>query len=516
MLGTTAMNENSRMAIDSDGLHEIANTEVPDRALDIVFVHGLGGASHSTWRYDPHGSENHFFWPQALGQDLEDCGIWTVGYPAGITALGKPGMIIEKRAGNLAQKLVNAGIGARPIVFITHSMGGLIVKSLLVASQTLADDNRKLVASAVRGIVFCGTPHRGSAFADAARVLATLLGGPQPHVDEMRSNAEHLDLLHDEFIEWHRRNPVAIESYAENIGLFQTRAILRPLPLGLVVPRASANPGIPGHAVRDVDDDHLTMVKPRNRQHDVYAGVLRFVKLIKNFGDSKNHLGQERADAQVQGQSIVTTHQSASGDAGKQQTRIAADSWPSVARPEYYCYISRTKVDEMLAQSLGATGADFSSDPDPELPTDIPYGRSDLYHLNAREKRITARRLQKLLPLLRSDISTFNWGEALASQGLHHVAHEFIVSDIDDQHLVASLSAKKNECALVLYCSLANFSHVNMSNGRPSFQSTNFEFFVRRVPVMLDSVFVLTSQHGCMFHGSPIYLKLAASKGLSL
>ena len=83
--------------------------------------------------------------------------------------------------------------------------------------------------------------------------------------------------FHDQFIEWHRNHPIPVDSYAENIGLFRTRRLLRPLPLGLVVPRASANPGIAGHTVRDVDDDHLTLVKPSDRNHDVFAGVIRFI-----------------------------------------------------------------------------------------------------------------------------------------------------------------------------------------------------------------------------------------------
>jgi tetratricopeptide (TPR) repeat protein len=265
--------------VDSEGFHGIANTSESSRDADVVFVHGLGGTSHATWRHGIEGSAGHFFWPASLAEDLPRCGVWTVGYPAGLTALGKPGMIIEKRAGNLAQKLANAGLGARPLVFIAHSMGGLVLKSLIVGSQTLADADRKRIVGMIRCIVFCATPHRGSAFADAAGVLGAFFGGSQDHVDEMRANAEPLDILHDEFIEWQRVHQVPVQSYAENVGLFRARRwFLPPVPLGLVVPRASANPGIAGHTVRDVDDDHLSLVKPRDRKHDVYAGVLRFIR----------------------------------------------------------------------------------------------------------------------------------------------------------------------------------------------------------------------------------------------
>ena len=268
------------MTRDSEGLHEIANTSKPDRQADIVFIHGVGGASHSTWRHGREGEQGHFFWPEELGKDLPNCGIWSVGYPAGFTELGKPGMIIEKRAGNISHKLATAGLGHRPVVFVTHSMGGLIVKSLIVHSQTLPDENRKRIVSMVRGIVFCGTPHRGSEFADAAVVLGKFFGGSQRHVGEMRKNAEPLNTLHNEFIEWHRQCLVPVESYAENNHLFRKRRLLRPLflRLNLVVPSGSADPNITGRTVRNVDEDHLSLVKPPNRQHDVYAGVLRFIR----------------------------------------------------------------------------------------------------------------------------------------------------------------------------------------------------------------------------------------------
>ncbi len=267
---------------DLEGLHAVANTSKLERKADIIFVHGLGGSSHSTWRHGKPGSLDYFFWPEELGKDLPDFGIWTVGYPAGITELGKPGMIIESRAGNLAQRLANAGLGKLPLVFVCHSLGGLIIKSLLVSSQTQADPDRKNLANMVRAIVFCGTPHRGSTFASAANVLGKLLGGSQKHVIEMRANAEPLDILHDAFIEWHRKHTIPVQSYAENVGLFRKNWFGRPIPLGQVVPRASANPGIAGDTVRVVDEDHLTLVKPRNRNHVVYAGVVRFVSEALN------------------------------------------------------------------------------------------------------------------------------------------------------------------------------------------------------------------------------------------
>lgn len=262
----------------SDGIFPIANTDVTNLQADIVFVHGLSGDAFETWRNGKQGHAAHFFWPQELGKDLPHCAIWTVGYPAGITTFSDPGMMIEKRAGNIAQKLVNSGLGKLPIIFITHSMGGLLIKRLVVTSQIQPDVEYKNLVRMIRGIVFCATPHRGSDFATAASILGTFFGNVQSHVAEMHRDSEQLDLLHDRFVEWHRNNPVPIKSYAEHNGLLKRKWWGRPVPLGCVVSRSSANPNIAGHVVDDVDYDHLNLVKPHDRSHDVYLGVLRFIK----------------------------------------------------------------------------------------------------------------------------------------------------------------------------------------------------------------------------------------------
>jgi len=266
--------------IDTEGVFPIANTSRLDRRADIVFVHGLAGNSHGTWRHGKEGEPDHFFWPAELGKELPDCGIWTVGYAAGITGLGNPGMIIGQRAGNLATQLGNHGIGERPLIFITHSMGGLIVKSMVC--DLPAGQSRKLIGN-ICGIVFCGTPHRGSDFARAAGILGRFLQIPgiQEHVRQMESNHVELDRLHDKFAAWHKDRTIPIDSYAENIGLFRKRWLCRAFPLGLVVPRQSANTGV-GGAPHDVDADHLDLVKPASSRQPiyniVYLGVLRFIR----------------------------------------------------------------------------------------------------------------------------------------------------------------------------------------------------------------------------------------------
>lgn len=43
---------------------------------------------------------------------------------------------LDERSSEFVTKLLKAGIGKRPIVWITHSMGGLLVKNMLCKGKT--------------------------------------------------------------------------------------------------------------------------------------------------------------------------------------------------------------------------------------------------------------------------------------------------------------------------------------------------------------------------------------------
>lgn len=261
------------MKRDEEGVHSIANTENSNRIADIVFVHGLQGSSHGTWTYGIEGSSEYFFWPEQLGRELPDCGIWSIGYSAGITELGKPGMLIEKRALNLVSQFGVKNIGDRPVIFICHSMGGLLVKELAVRGALPSDAKHSQLVKNIRGIIFCGTPHRGSALAS----LASFLGVAQRHVRQMKGNEEALDLAHERFVKWLQSNPIEVLTFAESYPLKRQTFLGRFMPRLMVVPRASANPDVGN--LHDVDADHLSLVKPKSGDL-IYEASLQWLRGI--------------------------------------------------------------------------------------------------------------------------------------------------------------------------------------------------------------------------------------------
>ncbi|KAL3420621.1 nacht and wd domain protein [Phlyctema vagabunda] len=122
---------------DHLGLNVIFEPEDP--LVDIIFVHGLGGTSRATWSYN---RDLDFFWPGKwlpLEPDIQNARILSFGYNAhfaapgpapiaGISDFAKDLLFEMKYAKN--KRLEDLEIGKRPLIFIAHSMGGLVVKKV--------------------------------------------------------------------------------------------------------------------------------------------------------------------------------------------------------------------------------------------------------------------------------------------------------------------------------------------------------------------------------------------------
>src|SRR4051794_28126626 len=103
--------------------------------LNVVFVHGLGGHAYDTWQRRAEGT----LWPAWLCRDVPGVAAWSLAYQAPPTNWLGTGMPIQDRARNVLECLLGQPeLRHRPVVFVCHSLGGLVVKQAL----RIADDRR--------------------------------------------------------------------------------------------------------------------------------------------------------------------------------------------------------------------------------------------------------------------------------------------------------------------------------------------------------------------------------------
>ncbi|KAI0145146.1 hypothetical protein GGR57DRAFT_305044 [Xylariaceae sp. FL1272] len=119
------------------------------------------------------------------------------------------GMTIEQAADDLLIEIAKMRDGlkrSRPIFFICHSIGGLIVKAALVKAKK--DDQLKHLVFDCHGITFFATPHRGSSYLSMPHLRESIaellyLERPLPSsmTQQLRLGHKPLLKLHDKFVD---------------------------------------------------------------------------------------------------------------------------------------------------------------------------------------------------------------------------------------------------------------------------------------------------------------------------
>lgn len=244
-------------------LVEISGCSNPQRLIDVVFVHGLDGDAHTTWQ---NNDKTDGFWPAWLGRDYPDIGVWSLDYDA--KALGWKGhsMPLVDRAKNVLDHLELNGFGHRPIGFVCHSLGGLVVKQALRLAKEFNTEGWKPIVKHTQFIEFLATPHSGANMANWIKHLSTLLRTTVT-IDELQTHHPRLLELNDWFRDNHDALSLTTAVYCEKL---QTKGIL-------VVNETTANPGIPGVPVIPLDADHITICKPESNNKVVYLRLKQLV-----------------------------------------------------------------------------------------------------------------------------------------------------------------------------------------------------------------------------------------------
>ena len=240
----------------------------------VIFVHGLGGHAYDTWRRDARRKEaleDVTFWPLWLAEDVDGISVYTMAYEAPASNWLGTSMPLQDRAVNVLEVLLSEpGLKSGPIAFICHSLGGLIVKQILLDLQQQKDRRKeaKDLLGRVTQVVFAATPHTGSRqgtwldrlwfFAWPSTIARTLVANDPT----LRS----INVAYRGFAD-ERRDLLQHRVFYETQGT----------PAGVIVDEASADPGLPGDPPVPIDADHISIVKPSSRFSVLYARTRDFI-----------------------------------------------------------------------------------------------------------------------------------------------------------------------------------------------------------------------------------------------
>ncbi|KAH8800260.1 hypothetical protein F5884DRAFT_891119, partial [Xylogone sp. PMI_703] len=245
----------------------------------IIFVHGLGGDPKTTWSsskppdptayqqtLSPDSKRSHrgwlrskshrrgsatnaegstiqkheVFWPaDFLPADFPGARILTWGYDSRVTNFFS-GAVDQGNYHTHATSLLYDVKDARaviarkrPIIWITHSLGGILVKEALLNAQLGQGDKSgvvKDICESTKAVFFLGTPHLGSSMADrgivAEKFLKAVGFDTNPAIlNELRKLSPGLTTLNDNFIILSRDQAISIKTFRETQGWAGARGL---------------------------------------------------------------------------------------------------------------------------------------------------------------------------------------------------------------------------------------------------------------------------------------------------
>ena len=254
----------------------------------IIFIHGLEGDIKTTWESSTSIPE---FWPIWLSEDLEGLAIWSVGYKADKTRWfgGNAMHLVDRGANVLERMLVEPMLQTGEIIFVGHSLGGLVIKQILrvAESQSLQRNEANSFIKRARKVAFLGTPHSGSSLSTFS-VFARFFIRPSLATYSLVSGNPNLRDLNNWYRNWAAAHKI------EHVILMESEltSLFGPLKAMIVEP-VSADPGVFCQAFQ-VDANHINICKPENKNSEVYVHLRG---LILRDGDfHKNTLIENKLD----------------------------------------------------------------------------------------------------------------------------------------------------------------------------------------------------------------------------
>ncbi|KAK3172720.1 hypothetical protein OEA41_006044 [Lepraria neglecta] len=265
------------------GIRELTSPQEAD--VDILFVHGLFGSREDTW------TEDRILWPRdLLPNDVPNARIMTFGYDADVVKLDASQVTnntMETHAADLCSALATLRASTSTVrdeerVIGSSSNNDIRLNALVTGEQSPPGHDTAIVSSYIQGMIFFGTPFRGSnsaKWANYVQKIAHAFSETNTNkLRDLRENSDKLKMLAEAFPGIHRKR----YDKGEIIGVAFFFETLR-LHKILIVEEDSA--WIPGVGDKEsIRADHTSICKFSTRENEGYKAV---VGKIKKFADLK-------------------------------------------------------------------------------------------------------------------------------------------------------------------------------------------------------------------------------------
>lgn len=315
-----------------DGIYLLHPTDIElgedDRLFDIVFIHGVTGHFLGTWKVgDPAEEDNaplplqagskqkpaaavtptptptpttttstttttpdqeqqsvvveapHIWAKDWIPEDFPESRVISISYEVQISGWFGKSLPLKEQAKQMLTKLRLGALGSRPVIFICHSFGGLLVKEMLMDAQNNPDF--KPIADKTIGVAFYATPHRGAEISRLSEnpVLDRLVRSTDV-VYDLHPENEQLSMIHQYFAD-NLASSISTLSFGESRETCIASVGSRRLCLE-IVPVTSANPGFlgPNHSFFPLPHNHRSICKPVSKDDERYTHVIQWISSL--------------------------------------------------------------------------------------------------------------------------------------------------------------------------------------------------------------------------------------------
>ncbi|WFP51966.1 alpha/beta fold hydrolase [Methylomonas sp. EFPC3] len=237
----------------------------PDSDAAVVFVHGILSSGETCWKH-----QNGSYWPELLKQTdaANGWGIYVYSYQTGFFS---GTYSLNDVVDDLKERFLNLDHLAkhRRIVFVCHSMGGIVARKFLVERvNDLLDRNIEV------GFFLVASPSMGSDYANWLAPLAKLLGHTQADALRFTQQNSWLNGLDKEF-----RN-LKESGRLQLVGkeLIEDKFVLLPGLLRKQVVEPFAGARNFGEPYKVPGSDHFSIAKPADAQAVQHRLLLAFLE----------------------------------------------------------------------------------------------------------------------------------------------------------------------------------------------------------------------------------------------